>query len=118
MTHLVLAHHTPLSIRFHPDEKQFAVDGAYNMRYEIIKKRIDKAFLKGMTERLTQPDKIAIVFSQPKEAEEYRKYINYLQNKGYVTPEVEDVELDDLQGAHGLKALRVTVSMQSEVPRQ
>ena len=118
MTHLVLAHHTPLSIRFHPDEKQFEVDGAYNMRYEIIKKRIDKALIKGGTERLTQPEKIAIVYSQPREAAEYRQYIDYLREKGYINYDVEDVELEDLQGAHGLKALRVTVNMQAEVPRQ
>ena len=118
MTHLVLAHHTPLSIRFHPDEKQFEVDGAYNMRYEIIKKRIDKALIKGRTERLTQPGKIAIVYSQPREAADYRQYIDYLYDKGYVDYEVEDVELEDLQGAHGLKALRVAVNMQAEVPRQ
>lgn len=116
-THLILAHHTPLSIRFHPDEKQFEVDGAYNMRYEIIKKRIDKALIKGGTERLTQPGKIAIVYSQPREAAEYRQYIDYLYNKGYITYDVEEVELEDLQGAHGLKALRITVNMQAEVPR-
>ncbi|MGE3535899.1 MAG: GAF domain-containing protein [Candidatus Tectimicrobiota bacterium] len=117
MTHLVLAHHTPLSIRFHPDEKQFEVDGAYNMRYEIIKKRIDKALIKDSAERLTQPGKIAIVYSQPREAAEYRQYIDYLREKGYINYEVEDVELEDLQGAHGLKALRVTVNMQADVPR-
>ena len=33
-THLVLAHHTPLSIRFRFDERRFDVDGAYNVRYE------------------------------------------------------------------------------------
>src|SRR5262249_35130722 len=84
-THLVLAHYTPLSIRFHPDEKQFEVDGAYNMRYEIIRKRIDKALIKGRTERLTQPGKIAIVYSQPREVAEYRQYIDYLHDQGYVT---------------------------------
>ncbi len=116
MTHLVLAHHAPLSIRFHPDEKQFTVDGAYDMRYEIIKKRIDKAIIKGSTERLTQPGKIAIVYSQPREAAEYRQYIDYLRARGYVHDEVEDVALEDLQGAHGLQALRVTVNMQADVP--
>jgi GAF domain-containing protein len=116
-THLVLAHHTPLSIHFHPDEKQFEVDGAYNMRYEIIKNRIDKALIKGRPERLTQPGKIAIVYSQPREAAAYLQYIDYLHDKGYITADVEDVELEDLQGAQGLKALRITVNMEAEVPR-
>ena len=67
--HLILVQHTPLSIRFRFDEKRFDVDGTYNMRYEIVKKRIDKALIKGTHERLTQPGKIAIVYSQPKEAQ-------------------------------------------------
>jgi ATP-dependent exoDNAse (exonuclease V) beta subunit len=88
------------------------VDGAYNIRYEIIKKRIDKAVIKGSAERLTQPGKIAIIYSQAKEALEYRQYIDYLQAAAYLTGEVEEVELEDLQGLQGLKALRVTVNMQ------
>ena len=43
---LILVHSNPLSIKFRMDEKQFDVDGAYNIRYEIIKKRIDKAHYK------------------------------------------------------------------------
>ncbi len=31
------------------DEKRFDVDGAYNARYEIVKKRIDKAYVKEAT---------------------------------------------------------------------
>src|SRR4030095_12599044 len=41
-THLVLVQHTPRSIRFRFDEKRFDVDGAYDVRYEIVKKGIDK----------------------------------------------------------------------------
>ena len=41
-----LVHDEPMAIRFRADEKKFDVDGAYNMRYEIIKKRIDKALIK------------------------------------------------------------------------
>ncbi|RMG23593.1 MAG: GAF domain-containing protein [Bacteroidetes bacterium] len=50
---LILVHSTPIAIRFREDEKQFDVDGAYNIRYEIVKKRIDKATIKGSRERLT-----------------------------------------------------------------
>ncbi|MCH8332037.1 MAG: GAF domain-containing protein, partial [Bacteroidetes bacterium] len=81
-THLILVYNTPLSIQFRIDEKQFDVEGAYNMRYEIVKKRIDKAHVKGTDERITQPGKIAIVYSQNKEKVEYMKYIDYLQAKG------------------------------------
>ena len=111
-THLVLVHSNPLSVRFRLDERQFDVDGAYNIRYEIVKKRIDKAFIKGTNERLTQPDKIAIVYSQAKDAEEYREYIEYLQSTGDLLDEIEDVELEALQGVQGLRALRVQVNMQ------
>ncbi|HEY3067244.1 MAG TPA: GAF domain-containing protein [Methylomirabilota bacterium] len=112
-THLVLVQNTPLSIHFRFDEKRFDVAGAYDVRYEIVKKRIDKALIRGTNERVTQPGKIAIVYCQPAEAIEYRGYIEYLQHLGYVGPQVEDLDLEELQGVHGLRALRVTVTLPS-----
>jgi hypothetical protein len=109
VTNLILVQHAPLSIRFRFDEKRFDVDGAYNVRYEIIKKRIDKAVIRGTNERLTQPGQIALVYSHPSEAHEWREYIDYLQTLGYLTREVEELELEELQGAQGLRALRVRV---------
>jgi hypothetical protein len=117
VTQLILVQHTPLAIRFRFDEKRFDVDGAYNVRYEIIKKRIDKAVIRGTTERLTQPGKIAIVYSHVGEAAEWRDYIAYLQQLGSLTREVEDLELEELQGAHGLRALRVGVDLTHEDTR-
>ena len=114
-THLVLVQHAPLSIRFRFDEKRFDVDGAYDIRYEIVKKRIDKALIKGATERVTQPGKIAIVYGQPAEAHEYRGYLEYLRHLGYIADEVEDVDLEELQGVHGLRALRVTVALRDSL---
>ena len=110
-THLVLAHHTPLSIQFRFDERRFDVDGAYNVRYEVIKKRIDKALVQGTRERVTQPRKLAIVYSQPAEAVEYRAYLEYLGARGYVTGEVEELALEELQGVKGLRALRVAIDV-------
>ena len=107
---LILVHSNPLAIKFRMDEKRFDVDGAYNIRYEIIKKRIDKALIKNTTERLTQPGKIAIVYSQNKDAREYLKYIKYLQSKNYLLETIEKVDLQDLQGISGLKALRVEIN--------
>src|SRR5262249_33029337 len=75
VAHLILVQHMPMAIRFRFDEKRFDIDGAYNMRYEIVKKRLDKALIKGSDERLTQPGTIAIVYAQPREAQEYRDYI-------------------------------------------
>jgi GAF domain-containing protein len=116
-THLVLVQHAPMSIRFRFDEKRFDVDGAYDIRYEIVKKRIDKALIKGTTERVTQPGRLAIVYGQPGEAAEYRGYLEYLRHLGYVGGEVEDLELDELQGVHGLRALRVAVTLR-DVPAE
>ncbi len=111
VTHLILIQNSALSIRFRMDEKKFDVDGTYNIRYEIMKKRIDKAIIKGSSERLTQPGKIAIVYSQRKEYEEYLKYIDFLKMKGYLINEVEELELESLQGVNGLHAIRVEVNL-------
>ncbi|MBI3104333.1 MAG: GAF domain-containing protein, partial [Candidatus Rokubacteria bacterium] len=111
VTNLILVQQAPLSIRFRFDEKRFDVDGAYNVRYEIIKRRIDKAVVRGTTERLTQPGKIALVYSHGSEAAEWRDYVDYLRQLGYLTGGVEDLELDEMQGAQGLRALRVTVDL-------
>jgi hypothetical protein len=110
-THLVLVHSAPLAIRFRLDEKRFDVDGGYNVRYEVVKKRIDKALVKGTRERLTQSGTIAIVYSHAQDAAEYREYIQYLQAKEYLREEIEELELEDLQGVQGLRALRVGVRL-------
>jgi hypothetical protein len=115
-TQLILAHHYPISISFRAAERKFDVEGAYNIRYEIIKKRIDKVHLKDTNERLTQPGKIAIVFSQPDEAAEYLKYIEFLTDQGLLKGEVERLDLEELQGVSGLKALRVAVNLAASVP--
>ncbi len=109
--HLILVQNIPLSIRFREDEKRFDVDGAYNARYEIVKKRIDKALIRGTDERLTQPGHVAIVYSQSREAAEYRRYLDYLIAAGYFESNtVEEFLLEDMQGASGLRALRVKVA--------
>jgi len=51
------------------------------------------------------------VYSQEWEAEEYHQYIEYLQGQGLLAPGVETLELQALQGATGLKALRVSVKL-------
>lgn len=106
---LILVYNTSLSIRFRMDEKRFDVDGTYNARYEIIKKRIDKSFIKGTNERLTQTGKMVIVYSQKSDELEYLRYIKFLKSKGYFTGKVEIVELEGLQGVAGLKAIRADI---------
>ena len=113
-TQLILAHSQPLSITFRTEERKFDVDGAYNVRYEIVKKRIDKVRIKDTNERLTQPGKIAIVYSQIKDADEYLEYIEFLQNLNLIKPGVEKYDLEELQGVVGLKALRIDVALEAE----
>lgn len=107
---LILAHSHPISISFRTAERKFDVDGAYNIRYEIIKKRIDKVHIRDTHERLTKPGTIAIVYSQPKEADEYTAYIEYLQHKGLLHEDIERYDLEELQGVVGLRGLRVTIN--------
>ena len=107
---LILVYNTPISVHFRMDEKQFDVEGAYNARYEIIKKRVDKAHIKGTNERITQPENLVIVYSQEQDAQEYRTYLDFLVAKGYIKEGYEDFELEDLQGVHGLRALRAQIA--------
>lgn len=91
------------------DEKRFDVDGTYNARYEVFKKRVDKSFIKGTEERVTQPGKISIIYSHKEDEIEYLRYISFLQSKKQLDSDVEIVEVEDLQGVTGLKALRVSL---------
>ncbi len=106
---LLLAFNNTLTIHYRMDEKHFDVDGSYNARYEIIKKRIDKAFIKNTKKRITSKGKLTIVYSQKETEEEYLKYINYLQRKNYLDTNEEVLEVEDLQGVSGLKAIRVGI---------
>ncbi len=114
--HLILVQNTPLSLRFRFDEKRFGVDGAYDTKNEIIKSRIDKAVVKGSPdhERLTQPGKIAVVYTQPDEAVEMRRHIDFMRSEGFLTGETEELDLDDLPGVEGLRALRANVNLESD----
>jgi len=106
---LILAHSSPHAIKYRLDEMKFDVDGAYNIRYEIVKKRIDKAKIKGTEERLTQPGKLSVVYSHEEEAQEYAHYFDYLRSLNMIEGDTEFLELEDLQGTAGLKALRVNI---------
>ncbi|SHM43065.1 GAF domain-containing protein [Flavobacterium xinjiangense] len=109
VTSLILVFSSALTIRFRMDEKRFDVDGTYNARYEVVKKRIDKANIKGTEERITQKEKITIVYSHSNEEAEYLKYIKFLQFKKILDPKIEKFDVEELQGVSGLKALRVKV---------
>ncbi len=106
---MILVFGGSLSLRFRLDEKRFDVDGTYNARYEVVKKRVDKANIKGTDERITQAGKISIIYSQTEDEREYLKYIRFLQSKKQLGDNLEILDVQDLQGVTGLKAIRVNV---------
>ena len=110
-TQLIFVNATPIDISFRTDERRFDVEGAYNIRYQIIKKRIDKVTIKDTGERLTQPGKIALVYFSEKEIKEYSGYILYLQKNGTLLEDLEELELEELQGVKGLRAIRVGINL-------
>jgi len=106
VTTLVLVYHAPISIRFRMDEKRFDVDGSYNARFEIIKKRLDKAHIKDTGERIVEAGKLTIVYSSDEEEAEYRGYLQALHLRNLVAEIVEIFDVEDLQGVVGLRAMR------------
>lgn len=106
---LILAYCTPITLKFRHDEKRLEVDGSYNVRYEVLKKRIDKAVIAGTQERVTQPGFIAIMYTRDEEALLYEKHLGYLGKKNIIEPTWEKLVLDPLPGVEGLRALRVKV---------
>lgn len=111
-TQLIFINANTIDISFRSDERRFDVEGGYNVRYEMIKKRIDKVHILGSPERLTQPGKIALIYSQQKDIDEYLNHIFYLQEKGLLLDDLEYLNLEKLQGLDGLKALRIGVKME------
>jgi len=109
-TQLIFAHNHTIDISFRADERRFDVEGTYNIRYQMIKKRIDKVHIRNTDERLTQTDKIALIYFNRKDIEDYLPYLQYMQETGVLQNDLEELELEDLQGLSGLKALRVGVA--------
>ncbi|WP_377113729.1 hypothetical protein [Mucilaginibacter litoreus] len=112
-TQLIFINNNTIDITFRNDERRFDVEGAYNIRYEVIKKRIDKVLVKNTNHRLTQPGKIAMVYFSSEDVQEYESYIKQLQQQNLLNNDLEYLELEDLQGLKGLKAIRVGVNCDS-----
>ena len=113
VTSLILAFSSPITIRFRMDEKRFDIDSSFNVQYEMLKKRIDKATIKDKNERIVEKEKITIVYSSIKEEKEYLNYIKYLQFKEILENTVEKFDISETQGVAGLKALRIKIKNES-----
>jgi hypothetical protein len=110
---LIFVHSSQINICFRNDERRFDVEGYYNIRYEVIKKRIDKVRIKDTDQRLTQPGQIALVYFNDAEAEDYIAYIKELQKEKALKNDLHFVQLEELQGVTGLKALRVSINFKN-----
>lgn len=110
VTHLVLVQDLTVDI-IHDEntEKLFEVRGTRDIRYEIVKKRIDKAVDEESRTRITQPGMLTLVYSSEEEWAEYQQYMRYLSREGWIEPEIQSGTVEPLQGITGLKFARVRV---------
>jgi hypothetical protein len=115
-TQLLFIHPQTIDITFRKDERRFDVEGAYNIRYHIIKKRIDKVLILDSNERLTLPGKIAIIYFDERDAQEFKGFIKELQDENLLLNDLEELDLEALQGVDGLKAIRIGVRMENVTP--
>jgi hypothetical protein len=110
VTHLVLVQASTVDITHDEHtERLFDVRGTRDTRYEIVKKRIDKACDAQTRDRITQPGMLTVVYSTEAEGQEYRQYLRYLQRESIVDSSIEQGLVEPLQGVNGLKFLRVMV---------
>jgi len=109
VTALILVYHTQIAIRFRMDEKRFDVDGTYNARFEMVKKRIDKAHVKGTAKRIVRAGSVTVVFTSAAERTHYLEHIQLLQQENLLAPQIENFDIEDLQGLVGLKGIMVRV---------
>ncbi len=111
ITHLVLVQAFTVDI-VHDEttERLFDVRGTRDTRYEIVKKRIDKACDAETGDRITQPGMLTVVYSTGEEWQEYEHYLRYLHREGIVAADIEQGTVEPLQGVSGLKFARVRVN--------
>ena len=110
VTHLVLVQDITVDILHDENtEKLFDVRGTRDIRYEIVKKRIDKAVDEEARTRITQPGMLTLVYSTEEEWSEYQQYLRYLAREGWVDTEIQSGTVEPLQGITGLRFARVRV---------
>ncbi|TDS17444.1 hypothetical protein [Sphingobacterium paludis] len=108
-TQLIFIHPHEISISFRTDEKRFDVDGGYNVRYQVIKKRIDKVRIHNSSERLVKPGTVAIVYTSSMVEAELKELIDELIAEGVIIADVTYLELEELQDVIALRALRLQI---------
>ncbi|MDY7008432.1 MAG: GAF domain-containing protein [Cyanobacteriota bacterium] len=115
VVHLVLVQNSTIDI-YHNEstERLFDVKGTRDIRYEIVKKRIDKGVDRETKERITQPGMLTVVYSTDEEWQEYQQYFRYLVREGWVEDKFESGLVEPLQGVSGLRFVRARVLLPEE----
>lgn len=70
-----------------------------------------KAIVKATNERMTQEGKVAVVYLSDDDKNDYLEYLEYFTRNQIIEPEVEELELENMQGVQGLRAIRFTVKL-------
>jgi hypothetical protein len=110
LTHLVLVQDSTVDITHDEHtERLFDVRGTRDTRYEIVKKRIDKALDATTKTRITQPGCLTLVYSTNEEWREYEEYLRYLRREGWIGDTLEQGLVEPLQGVTGLHFVRVPI---------
>ena len=110
ITHLILVQDSTVDITHDENtERLFDVRGTRDTRYEIVKKRIDKAVDSQTQKRITQPGCLTLIYSTAEEWQEYQSYLRYLQREGWIDDAIEQGTVEPLQGVNGLKFSRVRI---------
>lgn len=115
LTSLILVYNYPINIHFRFDEKRFDVTSSSDVRFQMIKKRIDKANIKDKDERIVKPRFLTIVYLNENDKLEYLRYLRFLIQKQFFIGEIEDIEIEDLQDISGLHALRIQINIDEHI---
>jgi hypothetical protein len=106
---LIIAYGRPINLCYRMDEKCLDVEHGRHVRYEMLKKRLDKSTVNSAGERLRKEGTISIAYTHDYEIQSYLKHIQLLQKQSVLSDELEELELEPFQGVRGMKAVRVEV---------
>jgi hypothetical protein len=56
-----------------------------------------------------------VIYTQPQEGREIRRYIDFLRSQGFLKGDTEVLDVEELPGVQGLKAFRVEIDLNSPI---
>lgn len=114
VTLLIFVHTSAIDISFREDERRFDVEGGYNIRYQMVKKRIDKTRIKNSGERLVRPNTLAIVFQGDMLGTEIGELLTEVAATGLLRSDFEFCTLEEIQGVSELRAARADIVLDED----